>query len=603
MKLSKLYSSKDKIFGPINFNTGVDGHLSLNVVYAEVKNKKSSEKDSHNLGKTTLIHVIDFLLLADIDVKGFFLTSSEIFTDFEFYLEILLDSDTYLTIRRDAKDSRKISFKKHSRYNQDFTDLNEKQWDHWKVSLDKAREIMDSYCQFQTIEGFPYRKGLSYFIRTQQDYGDFFRISKFSPGKDKDWKPYVAKVLGLDDKILSEKYSLEEEITRVTAEKEGRASRVDFSEEEIEKLKLKISLEKDEIQNIRNKLDGFDFHEAEINLNQKLTDKIEEDISQISRKLYSVNFDIKKLNEYINENIEFDLDEIEQIYEEANIILPELLIKKYEELLAFNKAITTERKKGFKDRLKDLLKQKEVLERNHKRLSAERQNALVTVKTTDIFDKYKSLQKELEIRDADLINLSKQLEKLEEVADLSQEVRLLEGKKQSLIESIKKLNKQPNSTYEAITKDFNYLVQEVLNTQGYLYFRVNAQGNIDFKIDVESNEIKGNLTNKSKGTSYRKILCALFDLAILRHYSKQKFYHFVYHDGIFEALDNRIKRAFLKIVKESCSEYGIEYILSVIEDDLPRDENDQKIYFTDDEIILRLHDGGPSGRLFRMNEF
>lgn len=48
---------------------------------------------------------------------------------------------------------------------------------------------------------------------------------------------------------------------------------------------------------------------------------------------------------------------------------------------------------------------------------------------------------------------------------------------------------------------------------------------------------------------------------------------------------------------------GIQCIISVIDADLPRDESDQKVPFTSSEIILDLHDGGPTGRLFRTKEF
>ncbi|MBK7441310.1 MAG: DUF2326 domain-containing protein [Bacteroidetes bacterium] len=43
----------------------------------------------------------------------------------------------------------------------------------------------------------------------------------------------------------------------------------------------------------------------------------------------------------------------------------------------------------------------------------------------------------------------------------------------------------------------------------------------------------------------------------------------------------------------------MQYILSIIKDDLPRDENDNPIMFTDEEIIMELHDKDNSGKLFK----
>jgi uncharacterized protein YydD (DUF2326 family) len=77
----------------------------------------------------------------------------------------------------------------------------------------------------------------------------------------------------------------------------------------------------------------------------------------------------------------------------------------------------------------------------------------------------------------------------------------------------------------------------------------------------------------------------------------------VYHDGILEALDFRKKRRILDVLRETCTQFKIQCIITAIDDDVPRDENGQKIPFPDNEIILRLHDGGPSGRLFKTREF
>jgi len=57
----------------------------------------------------------------------------------------------------------------------------------------------------------------------------------------------------------------------------------------------------------------------------------------------------------------------------------------------------------------------------------------------------------------------------------------------------------------------------------------------------------------------------------------------------------------LELVREMVADGTIQYVLSAIEADLPRDETaDQKIAFPVEEVIFRLHD---DGRLFKMPEF
>ena len=57
------------------------------------------------------------------------------------------------------------------------------------------------------------------------------------------------------------------------------------------------------------------------------------------------------------------------------------------------------------------------------------------------------------------------------------------------------------------------------------------------------------------------------------------------------------------MINEYCQDHNVQYILSVIESDLPRDDDDEKMFFDDQQVILRLHDKGKDGRLFKMDEF
>src|SRR5580692_2091183 len=117
MKLSKLYSNKPDIFAPIDFATG------LNVVMAEIRLPENKNKDTHNLGKTTLGRLLDFSFLAGRDPKFFLFKHLDIFKDFIFFLEIELTDASYLTVRRVVEEASKISFKKHEARYQDFSTI------------------------------------------------------------------------------------------------------------------------------------------------------------------------------------------------------------------------------------------------------------------------------------------------------------------------------------------------------------------------------------------------------------------------------------------------------------------------------------------------
>jgi len=127
--------------------------------------------------------------------------------------------------------------------------------------------------------------------------------------------------------------------------------------------------------------------------------------------------------------------------------------------------------------------------------------------------------------------------------------------------------------------------------------RQNGQGNIDFKVEVtKENEV--DITAEGKGNTYQKMLCISFDIAVLVAYHKNSFYRFVYHDGALEGLDNRKKINFIKLVRDYCTKYNLQYIFTAIEHDIPLE---MLKTFTSREICLTLNDSGDEGKLFEFS--
>ena len=125
MKLNKLYCNNND-FKVVMFKE----ELNIIVGYGN----KLSENDSHNLGKTSVIKLIDYMLLKDIsrDPEHFLSKKKEFFKDYTFFLEIEYGEGLYLTIKREVKNT-KVSLKKHNLKHQNF--IEEKNWDFEKSSL------------------------------------------------------------------------------------------------------------------------------------------------------------------------------------------------------------------------------------------------------------------------------------------------------------------------------------------------------------------------------------------------------------------------------------------------------------------------------------
>lgn len=576
----------------------------LNVVIANVKRQKEKDGDSHNLGKTTLIHLIDFLFLRDVsDGTHFLVKHSNRFSNFIFFIEIVLNDGGFVTVRRAVSQPTKIAFKKSPDHLRNFRNLAEKDWDHWDVTLENARNMLDGYLNLKIISPWGYRKGISYFLRTQEDYTDYFQIQKFLQGKDREWKPYLACVLGLDHEAVHQKYVLDEQIEADIRLRDQKKSEITYGNADRGALATRIDIARDEIAEMNERLDGFDFQEEEQKISKKVVDEIEARVSDINSELYDVDSDVSQLQRSIASGIKFDMERIANIFEESKIALPDAITRSYEELVDFNKRLTKERNAALKQKITELVAQRDSLIAELTQLNDERQRLLHIIKNADTFRKYKLLQKEYSERRGELTFLEGQLARIDAVEAIDQRLRERRQKRDEQITAIEVSLQRGSPIKTAVTQLFNRYVKQVLNINGEFIVGKNKSGNLEF--EIRTKDVTGADTSQHAGHSYHRLLCALFDIAVLKALENTAFYHFVYHDGIFEGFDNRAKLRLLELIRECIASSRIQYILSIIDSDLPRalHDDNQKIYFSPDEIVVALNDSGDEGRLFKMPPF
>ena len=279
MKLSQLYSNNPRIFPPIEFNGVEDTEIS--VVFAKVKKPKDIHKDSHNLGKTLLVDLIDFLLLKEISgLPNHFLSKHRIlFADWIFYLELQATKGQFITIRRTVNDPTKIAFKIHPKRLKVST-LNENapsQWDHTEVALDRAVQLLDGHLGLDAIKPFTYRSGVGYFLRTQADYTQLFQLVKTSEAPDKDWKPYLAKVFGLDPDRVIKKYALDDEVAAL----KRKVDEIQLSLPSnirtriLNELRMDVSSRQQLLAETEGRIDRFKFAQEELRISKEVAGELE----------------------------------------------------------------------------------------------------------------------------------------------------------------------------------------------------------------------------------------------------------------------------------------------------------------------------------------
>jgi uncharacterized protein YydD (DUF2326 family) len=594
MKLSKLYSNK--AFHNTEFNLG------LNVIFADVK-AKASPNSSHSIGKTKFIRLLDFLLLKKVVPKKHFLTSTKDnetntlkFNGYEFYLELLLNSGSYLTIKRTVADSSKISLKLSESSVSGFEIP--KSWDFESIGIDEAKEKLNEYLNFDFFKrnpGLDYRDTINYSLRIpdEGDYTDLFKLSKFT-FDEKKWKTFMFSLLGFDSTVIAEKYIVEEEIkqkNKVIREQEEGFNINSNQKDEVEGFIQVLTKSKQEkIQ----ELDSLNFYNQDNKIIVELVDEIETKIGELNKHSYNLQFEVKKITESLKSDFSFDFELIKEVFGEVELHFPDQLAKSYEELIEFNKQITVERKDLLKETLSKKTEELREVKISLFNLNKEKEKFRDVIQDNSIIKKLKEYQNELIGLEHEIARHEAQLDSIKiieskksEIDKLGDELKIAVQKLSAIID-----NTSSNPKYIRVRNYFSEFARAILNYPAIISISKNSNNNVEYGYRVGE-------TKKGDGNTYRKMLCVAFDLAILAEYSRESYFKFVYHDDVFSNQENKIRIRLLNLIKEYCTKYNIQYILSIIKDDLPRDQNDNPIMFTDEEIIMELHDRDNSGKLFK----
>lgn len=457
--------------------------------------------------------------------------------------------------------------------------------------------ILDANFNLKSISPWDYRTAINYALRNQDDFSDIFKLSNFL-GRHLHWKPYVGKILGFNADNLKRNYELAYDIEK--SKELLTELRLDIGEilgDEEEVLTGLLDIKNKESESLQKQLDTFNFDKVDTENINKLVSEIDEDISELNKVKYYLSANIRKLNNTLkDEKINLKTSLTQKLFEEAGVIFDGQIKKSYDDLIEFKRKITTERKKYVKVKVKELEDELNLVTNKLEELNTSRSKKLSYLNKIGTFDKYKVTSILLSIK-TEINDINRKLTLSKKISETEEKINEDENE-QSLTKALIKDNreevtKDKQGIYNSIKNLFSIFVLDVLDKNGFISTKQNKEGNLEFYAGIMGDT--GEQTGESDGHSYKKILCMGYDLSVSFAYSNADFVRFIYHDGGLETLDERKKKAFLNFVRTYSELYGIQYILTVIDSDMPSGVN-----FSDEEIVLNLHDNGQSGRLFKM---
>lgn len=595
MRLKRLYTNHPEIFSPIIFNSG------LSAIIAEIRIPGNRALDTHNLGKTTVGSLIDYCLLRSKSKDFFLFRHEEIFRDFSFYLEVEVSDDKFLTIGRPVDPGSRVDLLLADASVPDVTQLDDLTWSHTNLAFARAKLLLDGLLGIEVLRPWGFRKLVGYLIRSQRDYLDVFQLGKFS-GKHQDWKPFVAHLLGMDSQPVIDLYGKREELASTEAHLAALTREWGGESASASVLDGLISVMRRDVESKTESLESFSFREEDARKTTELVEQTELRISALNEESYQLSQLSVRLDESLAEQqVIFRTEDARLLFEEAGIAFGEQVVRDYQQLVEFNRAITEERRQVLEDQRSEVLTRLGAIDNELVALNAERTRSLDFLREANSLQKYKELSQELVLQRAELKSLEVRREAVERLLALRREERSLReeyGHLETEVEAlIGALSSDEQSRFGMMRRYFTEIVHEVLGQNAVLAIKMNNRGGLEFSAEFIGDG--GTATSGDQGTSYRKLLCIAFDLAMLRTYSDVEFPRFVYHDGAFEQLEPRKREKLLGVFRQY-ADLGLQPIVSLLDSDLPGPLGSTPSTLTSGEVVLTLHDEGEGGRLFRM---
>jgi uncharacterized protein YydD (DUF2326 family) len=531
MKIKRISSNYDN-FRTVKFND------DFSVIVGD--SQKNKDARSHNLGKTTIIRIIRFVLFNDS--KSFFDKIAIEKRDLQFDI-LLQDNDHDIFLSRNMAKRKK----------------NDKK-------------------ELETIVDY------EYFIRFQNEFDleSPFKKEKYR-GADVTWKPRLIGLLGFNKELLYEKLVANNEVkelenaikviqnTKVSFEKNNqRIEALAAEKKELELALNDLNMLKAEQNNISSVVNDLDI---QINIKEIELFHLQKEDVKISHSLEAL-----KTNQ-------FDISEIESIYNDAEIFFSDALQKNINDLKEFYIKVSQNRKDILSSLHDENHEKKKKIISELDRLNNEKTIKLQSVILPDSIAKYKQISTQIIQIEQELFMLKRDVI-TENLDELKEQLSLKKTESFKLSAKVAEEIDKNRTKFEEICSIYSKIVKETVNIDSKIEIVKRNTGNIDLVLKSFRNNSE---TDELKGATAKKISSAAVDIAIRAVQNEDK--GFIIQDGVIDEIDSNAALKFVSVVKSLVEKYHFQYIMTAIKDKLPANINEM-------DIIIELNDYNDSGLLF-----
>lgn len=294
---------------------------------------------------------------------------------------------------------------------------------------------------------------------------------------------------------------------------------------------------------------------------------------------------IRDLEGALSSEIPPGLEELQAVYQEAGVALPDLVKRRYEDVKSFHESVVRNRKDYLFSELEAAKLRVELRDGKKAQLDQRRSEILSILKSHGALEQFLKLQGELGRLESVVESLRQRFEAAEQLEGTKNELEI--ERNRLSIRLRRDFSEQKDRLAEAIVA-FEETSQRLYESAGSMTVEETSNGPI-FKFPMQG--------ERSKGIKNMQIFC--FDMMLMRLCASRRMGpKFLIHDShLFDGVDGRQVISALRLGSEIAEELGFQYIVTMNEDDAFKETIEG---FDLNEYVLptRLTDATEDGGLF-----
>ena len=558
-----------RIFSSLSTFKNLDFHPGLNVLLAKKSEGASNRQTRNRAGKTSLIEIVHFLTGANIDKKSLF--KAEELNEIIFGMDFDL-AGKIVNIKRQNKSRASFVFNERA-----LAATN------WRKKLGQDMfGLSDNIDEGRTPT---FRSMFAYFVRRAKS-GAFLSPEKQAAMQGTgDYQMALMYLFGLDWQIARDWQGVRDREKTLDelkkAAKSGAFGNIIGSAAE---LRTQLTVTEDRLRRYQREIKQFRVHpqyremeEEADNLTRRLADLSNENTIDLAS--------IRDLESAMESEAPPELMDLQSVYQEAGIALPNLVSKRYEDVRRFHESVVRNRKDYLTSELEAARSRIQTRNQEKAGLDERRSEIMGTLQSYGALDQFTRLQAEVGRLESQVEMLRQRFESAEKLEGTKSELeiernRLLQRLRRDFMEQRERLSEAIlayEQTSEKLYEDAgSMLVDETANGPTFRF------------------EIQG---ARSEGIKNMQVFC--FDMMLMHLCTKRGIGpSFLIHDShLFDGVDGRQVVRALRVGAENAEKLGFQYIVTMNEDDAFK-ETEEGFNLNDYILDVKLTDATEDGGLF-----